>query len=172
MLAMQRNQVPQKTEAGRREIESRELKLAWQLRALLIETNGERSVADLVHVYKTHEATVAALEELRSLGLIEIPDEKVDLPRLIAGDGVTPLQQARQLLNDTAVGSLGVLGGIAAFRFTLKIERCYSVDEVRALFPDYRKLVTKSKGADYVESVLARVEKLLAQSQASTSNPN
>ncbi len=163
---MQRNQVPRKTDAGRREIESREHKLAWQVRALLIETNGERSVADLVHVFKTYEATVAALEELRALGLIEIAEDDVELPRLIAGDGITPLQQARQLLNDTAVGSLGVLGGIAAFRFTLKIERCYTVDELRAVFPDYRKLVAKSKGADYAESMLARVEELLEQSLA------
>lgn len=168
---MQRNQIPQKTEAGRREIESREHKLVWQLRALLIETNGERSVADLTHVFKTHEATVAALEELRTLGLIEVREGQVELPRLIAGEGITPLQQARQLLNDTAVGSLGVFGGISAFRFTLKIERCYTVEELRALFPDYRKLVSKSKGADYVESVLARVEELLGQVQAGGANP-
>lgn len=160
---MQRNQVPRKTEAGRREVESRGNKLTWQLRALLIETNGERSVADLTHVFKTHEATVAALAELQALGLVEIVDAKIDLPALIEGEGVTPLQQARQLLNDTAVGSLGVFGGIAAFRFTLKIEHCYSADEIRTLFPDYRKLVGKSKGMDYADAVLARVEKLLEQ---------
>ena len=160
---MQRNQVPRKTDAGRREIESREHKLGWQQRALLIETNGERSVADLTHVFKTHDATVAALDELQALGLIEVAETGVEIPNLIAGDGVTPLQQARQLLNDTAVGSLGMFGGISAFRFTLKVEHCYSAEEIRTLFPDYRKLVGKSKGADYAEAVLARVEKLLEQ---------
>lgn len=163
---MQRNQVPQKTEAGRREVELREHKLPWQLRALLIETNGERTVADLTHVFKTHDATVAALSELQAYGLIEIADASVELPKLIVGEGITPLQQARQLLNDTAVGSAGVLGGIAAFRFTLKVEHCYSAEEIRTLFPDYRKLVGKSKGADYAEAVLDRVEKLLDQATA------
>lgn len=158
---MQRNQIPQKTAAGRHEIESREHKLSWQSRALLIEANGERSVADLTHVFKTHEATAAALEELVAMGLIKIAEAQIDMPDLIAGDGVTPLQQARQLLNDTAVGSAGMFGGIAAFRFTLKVEHCYTADEIRTLFPDYRKLVAKSKGADYAETVLARVEKLL-----------
>lgn len=165
---MQRNQVPQKTEAGRREIELREHKLPWQLRALLIETNGERTVADLTHVFKTHDATVAALSELQAYGLIEIAEPRVELPKLIAGDGITPLQQARQLLNDTAVGSAGMLGDIAAFRFTLKVEHCYSAEEIRTLFPDYRKLVGKSKGADYAEAVLERVEKLLEQAPATT----
>lgn len=159
---MQPSHVPQKTAAGRREIDSREHRLSWQQRALLIETNGERSVADLSHVFKTHEATAAALEELRALGLIEIPEVQVELPRLVAGQGVTSLQQARQLLNDTAVGSVGMFGGLSALRFTLKIERCYSVDELRALFPDYRKLVAKGKGTDYADTVLGRVEQLLA----------
>ena len=157
------NQVPQKTDAGRREIDSRAHKLSWQLRALLIETNGERSVAELTHVFKTHEATVAALDELHALGLVDIPEAQVEMPKLVVGEGITPLQQARQLLNDTAVGSVGVFGGIAAFRFTLKIEHCYTAVELRALFPDYRKLVAKGKGADYAETVLVQVEKLLGQ---------
>lgn len=160
---MQRNQVPRKTDAGRREIESREHRLGWQHRALLIETNGERNVAELTHVFKTPEATVAALSELQALGLIEVAEANMDIPNLIAGDGVTPLQQARQLLNDTAVGSLGMFGGISAFRFTLKVEHCYTAEEIRTLFPDYRKLVAKGKGADYAETVLMQVEKLLGQ---------
>jgi len=92
-----------------------------------------------------------------------VAEANVDIPNLIAGDGVTPLQQARQLLNDTAVGSLGMFGGISAFRFTLKVEHCYTAEEIRTLFPDYRKLVAKGKGADYAETVLMQVEKLLGQ---------
>ena len=85
------------------------------------------------------------------------------MPKLVTGEGVTPLQQARQLMNDTAVGSVGMFGGLAALRFTLKIEHCYTADELRALFPDYRKLVAKGKGADFADTVLAQVEKLLVQ---------
>ena len=85
-------------------------------------------------------------------------------PRALnSGDGTTPLQQARQLLNDTAVGSLGMLGGLTAFRFTLKLERCYSPESLREVFPEYRRMVAKSKGEDFVQAVLARVEELLAQ---------
>jgi hypothetical protein len=126
------NQVSQKTDAGQREIDSRADRLSWQLRALLIETDGERSVAELANVFKTREATVTAFDELYALGLIDIPEAQVEMPKLVAGEGITPLQRARRL-NDTAVGSVGVSGGIAAFRFTLKIKHCYTAAEPRAV---------------------------------------
>jgi hypothetical protein len=161
---MQPNQIPVKTEAGRREVEARTLKLAWQTRALLVSIYGVKTVAELGHLFKSPEQLTQALDELTGLGLIEWPVAGVAMPEPTQGEGITPLQQARQLLNDTAVGALGMLGAISAFRFTLKLEHCYQPEELRAIFPDYRRLVGKSRGDEFVQAVLDRVESLLGQS--------
>ena len=155
--------VPVKTEAGRMEIGSRAHKMSWQTRALLVSINGDKTVAELGGLFKTPEALQQAVQELLSLEFIAWQRGPVAAPEPHTGDGITPLQQARQLLNDTAVGSLGMLGAISAFRFTLKLERCYSPAEVRGIFAEYRSLVAKSKGDGFVDAVLERVEALLAQ---------
>jgi hypothetical protein len=162
--AMQPNDIPIRTEAGEREIGTREHKLSWQTRALLVSIHGHKTATELGKLFKTPELLNAGMAELIGLGLVEIPAAVVAMPEPDQGQGITPLQQARQLLNDTAVGALGLLGGISAFRFTLKLERCYSPAELRAIFPDYRRLVAKSKGEEFAQAVIARVEALLAGS--------
>lgn len=155
--------IPIKTAAGRMELDTRTHKLSWQARALLVSIDGEKRVDELAHLFKSAEATTQALAELLALGFVEEKHVAVELPALNSGEGITSLQQARQLLNDTAVGSLGMLGGLTAFRFTLKLERCYTPESLREVFPEYRRMVAKSKGEDFVQAVLARVEELLAQ---------
>jgi hypothetical protein len=155
--------VPIKTDAGRQEIDTRARKLPWQTRALLVAVNGDKTVAELGGLFKTPVALQQAVEELVALGLIAWRRGPVAAPEPLAGAGISPLQQARQLLNDTAVGALGILGSISALRFTLRLERCYDADALRAIFPDYRALVAKSKGDAFVDAVLERVATLLAQ---------
>jgi len=160
---MDTSAVPIKTEAGRQEIGTRTRKISWQTRALLVSINGDKTVAELGGLFKTPEALEQAVQELLGLELIAWQRGPAKTPQPVSAEGVMPLQQARQLLNDTAVGSLGVLGSISAFRFTLKLERCYSPEELRGIFPEYRSLVAKSKGDGFVDAVLERVEALLAQ---------
>jgi hypothetical protein len=160
---MDTSAVPIKTEAGRQEIGTRTRKIPWQTRALLVSINGDKTVAELGGLFKTPEALVQAVQELLALELIAWQRGPAKSPEPLVGVAVTPLQQARQLLNETAVGSLGMLGSFSAFRFTLKLEHCYSPDELRGIFPEYRTLVAKSKGDAFVDAVLERVEALLAQ---------
>jgi hypothetical protein len=161
---MDMSAVPIKTATGRQEIGTRAHKLSWQTRALLVSINGDKTVAQLGGLFKTPDALQRAVEELLALQLITWQRGPAAAPEPISGEGISPLHQARQLVNDTAVGSLGLLGSISAFRFTLKIERCYSPDELRGIFPEYRALVAKSKGDGFVDAVLERVEALLVQS--------
>jgi len=156
--------VPIKTDLGRQEIGTRAHKLSWQTRALLVSINGDKTVAELGGLFKTSESLQQAVEDLLALELITWQRGPAASPEPLTGEGISPLQQARQLLNDTAVGSLGILGSISAFRFTLKLERCYSPEELRGIFSEYRSLVAKSKGDAFVDAVLERVEALLAQS--------
>lgn len=160
---MDPNAVPVKTDAGRHEIDQRTGKLSWQTRALLVAINGDKTVAELGGLFKTPEALHAAVQELLTLGLIGWERGPVASPEPLAGAGITPLQQARQLLNDTAMGAAGMLASISKFRFTLKLERCYTPAELRAIFPEYRALVAKAKGDAFVDAVLERVEALLAE---------
>ncbi|MEP6940149.1 MAG: hypothetical protein ABI846_10320 [Rudaea sp.] len=160
---MDPNAVPVKTDAGRQEIGTRAHKLAWQTRALLVSINGDKTVSELAGLFKTPEALHQAVQELLTLALIGWQRGPVASPEPLVGEGITPLQQARQLLNDTAMGAIGMFGGFSKFRFTLKLERCYSPAELRAIFPEYRSLVAKTKGDAFVDAVLERVEALLAQ---------
>lgn len=155
--------VPIKTEAGRQEIGTRAHKLTWQTRALLVSINGDKTVAQLGGLFKTSDALQQAVSELLALDLITWHKGPAAEPETFTAEGISALQQARQLLNDTAVGALGVFGSISALRFTLKLERCYSAVELRGIFPEYRALVAKSKGNTFVDAVLERVEALLKQ---------
>lgn len=154
---------PFKTEAGQREIGARKHKLSWQARALLVSVSGDKTVSELGRLFKSPEITSGAIDQLLGLDLIAIPRADVALPPSNVGEGITSLQQARQLLNDTAVMALGFLGGISALRFTLKLEHCYSAPELRAIYPNYRQLVARVRGEDFVNAVLERVDELLAK---------
>ena len=64
---------------------------------------------------------------------------------------VVPMpQQVKQLLNETAVASLGM---IAAFRFTLKLEHCYTAEEFAAYFPDFAACRRESQGREFAEAI-------------------
>src|SRR5579863_8316365 len=94
---------PFKTEAGQREIGARAHKLSWQARALLVSASGDKTVAELGRLFKSPEITSSAIDQLLGFDLIAIARADVALPPPSVGDGITSLQQARQLLNDTAV---------------------------------------------------------------------
>ena len=81
------------------------------------------------------------------------------LPAANAADIVPPAQQAKQLLNESAVAVLG----LRAFLFTLKLEHCYSAEELRGILPEYERVVTKAKGEAFATAMVRRVETLLAR---------
>ena len=81
------------------------------------------------------------------------------MPAANASDIVPPAQQAKQLLNESAVAVLG----LRAFLFTLKLEHCYSAEELRGILPEYERVVTKAKGEAFATAMVRRVEGILAR---------
>jgi len=53
------------------------------------------------------------------------------------------------------------LSMFAAFRFTLKLEHCYTAAELRGLFPEFQRLVGKAKSVEFADKILGRAEALL-----------
>ncbi len=142
---MQANDIPGKTVAGQREIGLRAHKLSPRARSLLIMIHGTQTVAELSRSMQSLGDVGAILSELHGLGLIAVGTAgsaahaaQAQLPSVEATQLV---QEAKQLLNQTAVAALG----LRAFLFTLKLEHCYTGDELRGIIAEYRRVITKAK---------------------------
>ena len=163
---MQANDVPMKTTAGHREIGQRAHKLSPRSRSMLIMIHGDQTIAEISHSMRSLGDTAAIFSELAGLGLIVAEPADTQLHagtgNVAANDMVPVQQQAKQLLNESAVAALGLLGSFSAFRFTLKLEHCYSADELREIIPEYRRIVGKAKGEEFANAVIRRVNALLA----------
>ena len=161
---MKPSDVPVKTDAGNRELSQRAHKLSPRVRSLLIVIHGTDTVADLGRSFQAFGDVSASLKELAGLGLITVREAAgasapTQLPAANAPDLMPPAPQAKQFLNETAVAVLG----LRAFLFTLKLEHCYTVDELRGILPEYRRVVTKAKGEEFAAAMVARAEVLLAR---------
>ncbi|QBB70982.1 hypothetical protein ELE36_11835 [Pseudolysobacter antarcticus] len=164
---MQANDVPMKTAAGHREIGQRAHKLSPRSRSMLIMIHGDQTVAEISHNMRSLGDTAAIFSELAGLGLIVAEPADVQVHAAgagnVAANDIVPVQQqAKQLLNESAVAALGLLGSFSAFRFTLKLEHCYSADDLREIIPEYRRIVSKAKGEEFANAVIRRVNALLA----------
>lgn len=158
---MRDTDVPVKTAAGQQEIGSKQRKLQPKVRSLLIMVHGAETVAQLAKSMHSLGDVRAILDELIGMGLVTVQGGSgAALTQPAANnDSVVPATQlVKQLLNQTAVASLGMIAG---FRFTLKLEHCYTVEELRGVFPDYLKAVGKGKGEDFAKTVLKRAESML-----------
>jgi hypothetical protein len=160
---MRDTDVPVKTAAGQQEIGLKQRKLQPRARSLLIMVHGAETVAQLANSMHSLGEVRAILDELIGLGLVAVKGGSGStLTQTAANESVVPMpQQVKQLLNETSVASLGMLGGLTAFRFTLKLEHCYTADELRAIFPEFRRIVGKAKGEQFADAVLARADALL-----------
>jgi hypothetical protein len=162
---MKPSDVPVKTDAGNRELAQRAHKLSPRVRSLLIVIHGTDTVAELTQTFSAFGDIDAGLSELASLGLIRVREGvapaqvTAQQPAANAADLVPPAQQAKQLLNESAVAVLG----LRAFLFTLKLEHCYTADELRGILPEYKRVVTKAKGEPFAVAMIKRVEAILAR---------
>jgi hypothetical protein len=160
---MNLNDIPVKTDAGNEEVANRRHKLSSRVRSLLIVIHGTDTVAELTKNFHAFGDVGACLQELSQLGLIRMQMAQngrpvTQEPAANASSLMPPAQQAKQLLNESAVAVLG----LRAYLFTLKLERCYTADDVRNIMPEYERIVTKSKGSDFSTAILRRVETILA----------
>src|SRR5258706_14717773 len=154
---MKPSDVPVKTDAGNRELSQRAHKLSPRVRSLLIVIHGIDTVAELSRSFHAFGDVGTSLNELAGLGLISVRESAgvtapTQVPAANAPDIMLPVPQAKQFLNETAVAALG----LRAFLFTLKLEHCYAVDDLRAILPEYRRIGGKAKGEDFATAMAAR----------------
>ena len=158
---MRDTDVPVKTAAGQQEIGHKQRKLQPKVRSLLIMVHGAETVAQLAQSMHSLGDVRAILDELIGMGLVAVQGGSGPALSQAAANNesvVPATQQVKQLLNETAVASLGMFAG---FRFTLKLEHCYTAEELRGIFPDYVRAVGKAKGEQFANAVVSRAEAML-----------
>jgi hypothetical protein len=158
-----------KTPAGADEVKGRKIKLAPKVRTMLILIDGTKPVLVLREEAEALGVPPDFIEQLEKLGLIK----QVGAAGAAAGGGaarpeagaspvskmdpVARFRAAQQFMNDTAVNALG----IKAFFFTLKLEKCSTVDDLREMVEPYREAITKGSGPAEAEVMARRVQELL-----------
>ena len=161
-----------KTRAGADEVRSRKLKLPPKLRTMLILIDGRRPALLVREEAQALGAPPDCLEQLEQLGLIEqvgmapapAADERRATVRAPADkelatlDPATRFRVAKEFMNETVVNALG----LKAFFFTLKLEKCATVDDLRGLADAYRAAISKASGEEEGEVLVRRLQELLA----------
>jgi len=155
-----------KTAAGQDEVKNRKMKLHPKLRTMLILVDGSKPAFMLREEAHSLGADPDFLERLEGLKLIGVvggargPAQEDASPPAEAARQLNPVerfQAAQRFMNETAVNALG----IKAFFFTLKLERCATVDDLRGLLEAYREAMSKASGPEEAEVLCARVAELL-----------
>lgn len=157
-----------KTPAGAEEVKNRKLKLPPKLRTMLILIDGTKPMLLLREEAETLGVPADFLEQLEAQGLVKPVAGAASASEAGAagmpatprrkGDPVERFRLAQQFMNDTAVNALG----IKAFFFTLKLEKCSTVQELNELVQPYRAAIAKGSGEAEADVLTRRVEELLA----------
>ena len=176
-----------KTPLGLDEVRTRELKLSQRLRTMLIMVDGTRTVAQLRQAQLTLGAPADFLETLLALGLVVsdmapsssesavgslsfrsvVPmpsahaavDLELNLSTLDTGlpQDVEKFRAALKFMNDTSVDLLG----LRSFFFVLKVEKCFTMADLKALIPQFTAAIAKSKGAEVARAMEERVQRMI-----------
>jgi hypothetical protein len=164
------NQVYIKTALGSQELLSRARRLPSRVRTLLILVDGVQTLAQLQAAAAQLSAPEASVQLLIEQGLIEAKPRTsaraaaaasagLDVD-LVAEPGLTEAARylaAQKLMNDSAVDALG----LRAFFFTLKLERSFNCDDLRATLPDFSRALSKGKDPATAALIEAQVRVLL-----------
>jgi hypothetical protein len=165
-----------KTESGIDEVRSRARKLPPRLRSVLILVDGVMRVSQLRKAAATLGAPPDCLDLLLQQGLVAevaavpavappapAPKPAVapvparnELPMAPESD-TERFRAAQKFMNDIAVDLLG----FKAFFFTLKLEKCFSRDDLLQLLPEFTKAIAKSSGEEVARTLQTRARELL-----------
>jgi len=149
-----------KTTAGADELKRRTRKLSPRLRTMLIVIDGSQNVEQLMQAAANLAVPPDFIDSLLRDGLIELAPVAAKASVSPARATMTELErfgEARKFMNNTVVDALG----IRAFFFSLKMEKCFTRDDLRALMPDYLKAISKGSGADVALVLEKRARELL-----------
>jgi hypothetical protein len=174
---MNDSDIPSKTATGSDELKNRSGHLPQRLRTLLIMVDGNLTVAELRLAGSRMGAPEDGLEQLLVRAFIAVANSSARAPvaALSVGDASGPVQAqigrtgraplsegdrfraAQKFMNDSAVDTLG----LRAFFFTLKLEKSFTCDDLRALLPDFSKALTNGGGPEMARVLEARVREIL-----------
>lgn len=149
-----------KTPAGTDELKSRARKLSPRLRTMLVLIDGRMNVEQLQLAGARLSVPPDFVEQLLNDGLIAlvpVATKSSAVPARAKLPELERFQEARKFMNDTVVDALG----IRAFFFSLKLEKCFTRPELRALLPDYLKAITKGGGEEVALALERRVREML-----------
>lgn len=147
---MRDDEVPNKTAAGRDEIQRRARKLPPVLRSILLMVDGQHSAGQLRHTLAGLHGPADALEQLQAMGLIELAPAAAPAPAQpvpSADAGAYAVLYAR--MSAAVREHLGLRG----YFLQLKIERCTDAAELRALVPELLAALAKANGPALAETV-------------------
>lgn len=172
---MSGSEVFEKTDAGTAEVRARSRKLPPRLRTMLIMVDGCLSASQLQVAASTLGVQGDFLQTLQEQGLIRLREAaqaaelsldlnlaapavfgEAPLPDAPASEGER-FRSAQQFLNDSAVDTLGLM----SFMFTLKLEKCFTVTDLRNLLPDYARAIARKSGESAAQVLVQRARQLL-----------
>jgi predicted secreted protein len=178
---MNDNDIFTKTPAGLDEVRTRASGLPQRVRSVLIMVDGVKTVRDLRVAVTRLEAPPETLDSLLDLGMIQLHapaqvkaatgrsgtdgaalpqrSEAVDddATTATAGDEIERFRVAKKFMNDTIVDAVG----IRSFMFTLKLEKCATLNDLAQLAPEYTRMLEKAKGSEVAGALRTRLRELL-----------
>jgi hypothetical protein len=178
--AMRDDEVPNKTDAGREEIQLRTRKLPNVLRSILLLVDGQRSAGQLRDVIAGLRGPPDGLEQLRALGLVDVPQTMAAVAAATIPGRVTGQFLAAAVTAAVAPGSTAGNGsgggyaplytqmsetvrehlGMRGYFLQLKIERCTDVGELLALLPDLYTALAKAHNVGFAGEMERRLRLL------------
>jgi hypothetical protein len=152
-----------RTARGQAEIAQGGKSLRGKLRTVLFLIDANKAVADIEQQIRLLGAPVDAIDQLVAAGYVaEIGSGAAIAPPPPSGtlsveDRLANFRVAKAFMNETIVDALG----IRAFGFTLKLERCSTVEDLIALLPNYTEALLKKLDREPTRALVERTKELL-----------
>jgi len=150
-----------RTEKGHGEIVEGRRNLRGKVRTLLFLIDPAKSAEQIEQQAEQIGATYEQLAQLITDGYVV--ELGTATPANDASAGVSEIDQAgrfriaKAFMNDTIVDALG----IRAFMFTLRLERCATRDDLKALLPAYEQSLTKKRPPWDAVAMIERMREFL-----------
>jgi len=150
-----------RTEKGHGEIVEGRRNLRGKVRTLLFLIDPAKSAEQIEQQAEQIGATYEQLAQLITDGYVV--ELGTATPANDASAGVSEIDEvgrfriAKAFMNDTIVDALG----IRAFMFTLRLERCATRDDLKALLPDYERSLAKKRPPWDAVAMIERMREFL-----------
>ena len=165
------------TEKGRELVRTRKDAMPNALRIVFFMIDGRTTAEELVGQLSGLGVTEESFDQLLLAGCIaprplappRTPSEarRAEAPAAAPASEEDRFRTTRQFLNETVVNA----SGLRSFFFTLRLEKCNSLQDLRELLPDYSKLMLGSAGKLEADVLIRRARELLSDRGPARSDP-